>query len=63
MQQHHSPAQQTLHWLTVALMLCIPPVAWVLISVTEETPTYPPSVDNLLARMLPPQTLEHTEGH
>jgi cytochrome b561 len=37
MRQHYSPAQQTLHWLTVALMLCILTVAWVLISVTEES--------------------------
>jgi cytochrome b561 len=40
MQASYSPAQQTMHWLTVLLMFSILPVAWVLVSVKEETRTF-----------------------
>ena len=40
MQIRYSPAQQTMHWLTVLLMFSILPVAWVLVSVKEETPIF-----------------------
>jgi cytochrome b561 len=40
MQARYSSAQQTMHWLTVLLMFSVLPVAWVLVSVTEETPIF-----------------------
>lgn len=40
MKIRYSPAQQIVHWLTVFLMFSILPVAWVLVSVTEETPIF-----------------------
>lgn len=36
----YSPAQQALHWLTVALMFAILPVAWVVVSLKEDTPRF-----------------------
>ena len=33
----YSPVQQTLHWVTVLLMVAILPVAWVVVSVKEDT--------------------------
>ena len=33
----YSPVQQTLHWVTVLLMIAILPVAWVVVSVKEDT--------------------------
>lgn len=36
----YSPGQQLLHWVTVALMLAILPVAWVVISLKEDTPPF-----------------------
>ncbi len=35
-----SPVQQTLHWLTVGLMFAILPVAWVVMSLKEDTPKF-----------------------
>jgi cytochrome b561 len=40
MKDRYSPAQQTMHWLTVVLIFSILPVAWVVVSVTEETPKF-----------------------
>ena len=36
----YSPAQQVLHWLTVVLMFSILPVAWVVMSLKEDTPRF-----------------------
>ena len=36
----YSPAQQTFHWLTVGLMFAILPVAWVVMSLKEDTPKF-----------------------
>jgi cytochrome b561 len=36
----YSPVQQTLHWITVALMFAILPVAWVVMSLKEDTPKF-----------------------
>jgi cytochrome b561 len=36
----YSSGQQLLHWLTVALMLAILPVAWVVVSLKEDTPPF-----------------------
>lgn len=40
MRIRYSPAQQVMHWLTVLLMFSILPVAWILDSVVEETPSF-----------------------
>ena len=40
MRIRYSPAQQVMHWLTVLLMFSILPVAWIVDSVTEETPIF-----------------------
>lgn len=37
MKDRYSPTQQTMHWLTVVLMFSILPVAWILVSIPEET--------------------------
>jgi cytochrome b561 len=36
----YSPLQQTLHWITVVLMFAILPVAWVVMSLKEDTPKF-----------------------
>lgn len=40
MNLRYSPFQQFLHWLTVALMLAILPVAWVAMALPEDTPRF-----------------------